>query len=65
MTIIGTKQEIDSLKHKCDGRCIDGEWCIFSEYAQDGVCPVDSNGQCLSFETTSIQGFKVSSLNEN
>ena len=64
MTIIGTKQEIDSLKHKCDGRCVDGEWCIFSEYAQYGVCPIDNDGQCLSFETTSVQGFKISSLNE-
>ena len=42
MTIIGTKQEIDSLKHKCDGRCADGEWCVFSEYAHDGVCPIDN-----------------------
>lgn len=64
MTIIGTKEEVDSLKHKCDGRCVDGEWCIFSEYAQYGVCPIDNDGQCLSFETISVQGFKISSLNE-
>ena len=64
MTIIGTKQEIDAIKHKCNGRCVDGEWCIFSEYAQDGVCPVDTDGQCLAFETTMVQGFKISALNE-
>ena len=64
MTIIGTKQEIDSLKHQCNGRCACGEWCVFSEYGENGVCPVDNDGLCLEIETTLIQGFKVSSLNE-
>ena len=64
MTIIGTKQEIDSLKHKCDGRCVYGEWCIFKEYADYGVCPVDRDGLCLKIETSKIQGFEVSVLNE-
>ena len=63
MTIIGTKQEIDSLKHKCDGRCVDG-WCIFKEYADYGVCPVDRDGTCLEIEVSKVQGFEVSVLNE-
>ena len=64
MTIIGTKQEIDALKHKCDGRCVDGYWCIFKEYADYGVCPVDRDGLCLEIETTKVRGFEVSVLNE-
>ena len=51
MTIIGTIQEIDALKHTCDGRCADGEWCIFKEYADYGVCPIDKDGLCLEIET--------------
>lgn len=64
MTIIGTENEIKSIKHKCDGRCVDGEWCVFFDYAQYGVCPIDSDGHCMSFDTTSVRGFKVSCLNE-
>lgn len=64
MMIIGTREEIDSLKHQCDGRCVDGGWCIFKEYADNEVCPIDRDGQCLAFETTTVQGFKISALNE-
>ena len=49
MTIIGTEEEIQSLKSKCDGRCVDGEWCIFGD--DSNYCPVDSDGLCLAFNT--------------
>ena len=45
MTIIGTRREIDVIRHTCDGRCADGEWCIFG--FQKNVCPVDCEGNCL------------------
>lgn len=47
MTIIGTRQEIDAIKHTCNGRCVDGEWCVF----KDTVCPIDDfKGGCMVFE---------------
>ena len=64
MTIIGTKEEIDSLKHECDGRCADRDWCIFKEYVDDGVRPVVKDGLCLEIETTKVRGFEVSVLND-
>lgn len=48
MTIIGTHEEITDIKTQCDGRCVDGEWCIFG--FQKDVCPVDGEGGCLAFE---------------
>lgn len=64
MTIIGTTEEIKLIKQKCDGRCIDGEWCVFSEFAENGVCPVDGDIDCLAIETINVKGFNVSSLNQ-
>lgn len=50
MTIIGTDEEIDFIKNQCNGRCMDGEWCIFGLLRDD--CPVDNTGLCLAIGTT-------------
>lgn len=63
MTIIGTDEEIKEIKHQCDGRCADGEWCIFG--FQKDVCPVDDEGGCLAFASgISKDGTTFSVLNE-
>lgn len=62
MTIIGTEEEISELKKQCDGRCVDGEFCLFG-FQKDG-CPVDGDG-CLAFENIIAKsGQKFSVLNE-
>lgn len=63
MTIIGTDEEISELKNQCDGRCVDGEWCIFR--FQKDVCPVDSDDGCMVFENIRAKdGTYFSVLNE-
>ena len=60
MTIIGTEEEIKEIKSKCDGRCADGEWCVFAD--KSNTCPVDIDGLCMAFSTTGNPIFSV--LNE-
>lgn len=61
MTIIGTEEEIRELKHQCDGRCTEEEFCLFG--FQKDVCPVDCDG-CLVFENSTTRcGQKFSMLN--
>ena len=60
MTIIGTDEEIKQIKSKCDGRCADGEWCVFAD--KSNTCPVDTDGLCMAFEIVENQDFSV--LNE-
>lgn len=63
MTIIGTDEEINAIKNQCDGRCSDGEWCIFSVCGMN--CPIDNNGLCLAIgENKSKDGLVASVLNE-
>ena len=60
MTIIGTEEEIEEIKHQCDGRCIDGEWCIFNTKN----CPIDTTGSCMTFNIIKNQNCNISVLNE-
>lgn len=60
MTIIGTEEEIKEIKMKCDGRCADGEWCVFAD--KSNTCPVDTEGLCMAFDINGKPAFSV--LNE-
>lgn len=61
MTIIGTEEEIMAIKKQCDGRCVNGEWCIFA--VQDD-CPVDDYGCMAIGYVTDKNGQTFSVLNE-
>lgn len=42
MIIVGTPNDYKFLAGKCDGRCADGEWCIFADGTNSSNCPVDN-----------------------
>lgn len=41
MVLLCTVQEKNWLERHCDGRCVDGEWCIFADGTDHFKCPVD------------------------
>lgn len=42
MIIICSEEEKDWIEGKCDGRCVDGEWCVFADGKEASWCPIEN-----------------------
>ena len=47
MIIIGSQTDLNWLQSKCDGRCAEGQWCIFADGKNADGCPVDNSGDFI------------------
>ena len=45
MIIIGTARDLEIIRGTCDGRCADGQGCVFQDIASN--CPVDNSNDCI------------------
>lgn len=43
MIIVCNNKEYAYLTHNCDGRCAEGDWCIFADGTDNGLCPLEMN----------------------
>ena len=44
MIIICSEEERNFIENKCDGRCVDGKWCVFADGKEASWCPIENKG---------------------
>ena len=49
MMLLGDNEEFDMVRGTCDGRCTNGQWCVFQEIKE--VCPVNNHELELEIRT--------------
>jgi hypothetical protein len=58
MIILGSKTDIDWLQSQCNGRCVDGEWCIFADGKNTDGCPIEE-GNCIVVKKNRLDMLEV------
>lgn len=59
MIIICNENEYSFLANKCNGRCVAGEWCIFADETDRGLCPIDDDDKVLIVKDNGHKGLEV------
>lgn len=50
MIVISNEYEFSYLFNRCDGRCSEGDWCIFSDGTDNNLCPIAMDNIVISKE---------------
>lgn len=58
MIIVCNQHEYKYLAHNCDGRCVDGEWCIFGDGGKNSLCPLENDDNIVI-----VKGWNEEGLN--
>lgn len=59
MVILGTRADIAWIRNRCDGRCADGQWCIFADGPNADACPVDNDTGCIEVKKNKFDMLEV------
>ena len=59
MIMVGTTKDYNFLTHNCDGRCMNGLWCVLADGEDRSICPIYNEENFILVKNDKYGGIEV------